>query len=268
MGRPKKATVDYFPHYCHHGKTLYILENLYGNDGYAFFYKLLEALGDSEGHYYDCRDATSWEFLQAKTRTDEITTCSILDKLSNMGIIDPELWKIRVIWMETFTSSIKDVYLNRRVSIPTKPMVSEFLHVETTHIEGVSTGENPQSKVKYSKVKKDMPESGLSLFDSFYQNYPVKKAKQDAIKAWKKINPENGTVELILQSIQRQKKHNEELKRKGEFVPEWPYPATWLNGRRWEDEVPDKQSMERPVFGLSDAAKERIEEIERKENGH
>lgn len=158
MGRPKKATVDYFPHYCHHGKTLYILENLYGNDGYAFFYKLLEALGDSEGHYYDCRDATAWEFLQAKTRTDEITTCSILDKLANMGVIDPELWKIRVIWMETFTSSIKDVYLNRRVSIPKKPMVSEFLHVETTP-SVVSTDENPQSKVKESKVKKNKEKS-------------------------------------------------------------------------------------------------------------
>lgn len=151
MARPKKGTVDYFPHYVHHGKTLYILENLYGNDGYAFFYKLLEVLADSEGHFYDCRDATAWEFLQAKTHTDEVSTCSILDKLSNMGIIDPELWKIRVIWMETFVHSIKDVYLNRRVSTPKKPIISEFLHVETTPIDAVSTGENPQSKGKESK---------------------------------------------------------------------------------------------------------------------
>ena len=49
MSRPRKAVVDYFPHYVNHGKTLFILEQKYGNDGYAFWFKLLEMLGGSDG---------------------------------------------------------------------------------------------------------------------------------------------------------------------------------------------------------------------------
>lgn len=270
MSRPAKATVEYFSHKCRHGRVLFVMESLWGNDGYAFFYKIYELLGDSEGHVFDLNKVGNREYLLTYTRLNGVSVDELLVKLSDLGIIDADLLKCGLIWSQCFVDDLDSVYSRRNITKPNKPSNADYCIQKPDSISNspISADTNPQSKVKYSKVKKDMPESGLSLFDSFYQNYPVKKAKQEAIKAWKKINPENGAVELILQSIQRQKKHNEELKRKGEFVPEWPYPATWLNGRRWEDEVPDKQSMERPVFGLSDAAKERIEEIERKENGH
>lgn len=41
----------------------------------------------------------------------------------------------------------------------------------------------------------------------------------------------------ILNAIAKQKQAKETAKANGEFFPEWLYPATWLNGRRWEDEV-------------------------------
>ena len=44
MARPLKQTVDYFPHYVNHGKTLLIIENEYGNTGYAFWFKVIELL--------------------------------------------------------------------------------------------------------------------------------------------------------------------------------------------------------------------------------
>lgn len=246
MARPKKGTVDYFPHYVHHGKTLYILENLYGNDGYAFFYKLLEVLADSDGHFYDCRDATAWEFLQAKTRTDEVSTCSILDKLSNMGIIDPELWKIRVIWMETFVHSVKDVYVNRRVSTPTKPNVSEFLHVETQDAK-VSTPENTQSKVKESKVKSSPLPGGTPSQDFL-----------DSIKAspaYKHIDLE---IELAKMDVWLSKPVNKRRKKTPTFI------LNWLN----KIEVPvNGNGKQQPAVGLTPDAEQRIREIEERENG-
>lgn len=66
MARPKKQTVDYFPHFVKCGRTIYILENRFGNDGYAFWFKLLEILGESEGHFYDCSNLSNWEYLLAK----------------------------------------------------------------------------------------------------------------------------------------------------------------------------------------------------------
>jgi len=265
MGRHTKATVDYFPHYVHHGKTLHIIQNLYGNDGYAFFYKLLETLGDAEGHYYDCRDETSKEFLAAQTHVEWITGAEILNKLCSMRIIDPELWKIEVIWMDSFVDSVKDAYRKRAISVPVKPQVSVFLPPEMQD-NGISTAGSTQSKVKKSKEEKDMPESGLSLFDSFYQKYPVKKAKQEAIKAWNKLKPENGTVQLILSAIQKQKDANETSKKKGEFVPEWPYPATWLNGRRWEDVI-QTTTESKISLGLSPDEEKFLNEQEERERG-
>ena len=65
MARPNKQTVDYFPHYCKHGKSLMILERQYGNDGYAGWFKLLEVLGSEPGHKYDTRFNNNMDFLSA-----------------------------------------------------------------------------------------------------------------------------------------------------------------------------------------------------------
>lgn len=121
MGRPKKNTVDYFPHKCDSGKTIFILEQKFGNDGYAFWFKLLELLGKTENHVYDCRNPDDFEFLQAKTRLSEETTNKILDLLSDLKAIDRDLWKIKVIWVQNFVNNLSALYSNRRVELPSKP---------------------------------------------------------------------------------------------------------------------------------------------------
>ena len=63
MGRPGKIIVDYFPHVTQPGKTMSILESGWGNDGYAFWFKLLELLGTTHGFCYDCHNPSDWEYL-------------------------------------------------------------------------------------------------------------------------------------------------------------------------------------------------------------
>ena len=153
MARPKKTTVDYFPHYCQHKKTMYILEQRYGNDGYAFWFKLLELLGDTEGHYINCNNEATWEFLQAKTRLDSNLCHEILNLLAKLDAIDPELWAQKVVWSQNFVDGIADVYKNRRTKVPSKPYLDSFYRQKPRQ-DGVSTDKNPQSKVKESKEKK------------------------------------------------------------------------------------------------------------------
>ena len=148
MARPKKQTVDYFPHSCVHKKTMFIVEQRYGNDGYAFWFKLLEMLGITEGHALDLKDEASWQFLQATTRLDEEKCTEILDLLSKLKAIDSELWHSeKVVWSDNFMEGIGDVYLKRTVDLPQKPGFSERKHNDS----GVSGDGNPQSKVKESK---------------------------------------------------------------------------------------------------------------------
>ena len=148
MARPKKQTVDYFPHSCNHGKTMFILEQKYGNDGYAFWFKLLEMLGGVEGHFLKFENGMDWEFLIAKTKLDKEKCIEILDLLSSLGAIDKELWKDKIVWSDNFIENIREVYRKRAVEIPLKP---SFGRKKPTS-NGINGGRNPQSKVEYSKV--------------------------------------------------------------------------------------------------------------------
>ena len=150
MARPKKKTVDYFPHSCTHGKTMFIIEQKYGNDGYAFWFKLLELLGDSPGHYIDLNDEAAQEFLQAKTRLGWDICKEILDLLAKLDAIDAELWEHNVVWSQNFVDGISDVYSNRRVETPSRPS----FYIQKPCVADISTGKNPQTKLKETRVNK------------------------------------------------------------------------------------------------------------------
>jgi len=99
-----------------------ILEERYGLVGYSFWFKLLERLGDTEGHYLDCTNPITWEYLQTKTRQDAETCHEMLTLLSTLGAIDQELWRDHsVVWCQNFVENIADAYRNRKVDIPAKP---------------------------------------------------------------------------------------------------------------------------------------------------
>ena len=74
-------------------------------------------------------------------------------------------------------------------------------------------------------------------FDRFWSSYPKKVAKQAAMKAWKKLNPNGITVVHIIDKLDEWKESDEWNRDGGQYIP---HPATWLNGRRWEDEVPKR----------------------------
>ncbi len=71
-------------------------------------------------------------------------------------------------------------------------------------------------------------------FDLFWEKYPRKTAKQQALSAWRKLKPDEKLVERIIAAIDKHKRSTQWTQDNGQFVP---YPATWLNGRRWEDEI-------------------------------
>ena len=51
-------------------------------------------------------------------------------------------------------------------------------------------------------------------------------------KAFFKLNPSEGLLEKMLEALERQKKSREWQEDGGQYIP---YPATWINGERWED---------------------------------
>jgi DnaD/phage-associated family protein len=162
MARPKSDTVDYFTHDSDASirRTLMLIEARFGVAGYTFWYKLLEWLGGSaEGHYFDAREPSDLELLARVCGSDVTTGTAILQKLADLGAIDPILWMHRVIWSQKFVDRLEDVYRKRRREVPSKPC---FYDENCKHprvkleISGEKTGvfvpKMPQSKLNKRKL--------------------------------------------------------------------------------------------------------------------
>lgn len=137
MGRPSKDTAEWFPHYTDHGKTMFILESRYQNDGYSFWFKLLEILGNSQGHYFRPGEPANMEFLKARTGLAEEKIQEILDLLATLEAIDPELWAHGIVWSQNFVEGLKPLYDRRKVPMPERPSFCDG----NTASEGVSDPE-------------------------------------------------------------------------------------------------------------------------------
>ena len=154
MSRIQKNVVSYFPHDANAsaGDTLTVLQSRFGNNGYAFWFKLLEKLASTEGHCLDCNCTTKWQLFVAKMGVDEITTVEMLNLLVEIQAIDKELWELKLIWCQNLVDNVSDVYKNRRRNIPQKPVTTKANAI-TTDDNDLTTGKSTQSKVKESKVK-------------------------------------------------------------------------------------------------------------------
>lgn len=73
-------------------------------------------------------------------------------------------------------------------------------------------------------------------FDAFWAKYPRKDNKQAAKKAWDKLRPDRATCVRMAAALELDKQSRQWTKDDGDYIP---YPATWLNQRRWEDEGVD-----------------------------
>ena len=157
MGRPVKTGVDYFSHDADASdrKTLTILTKHFGNDGYAAWFRLLEQLAKSEGHFYDCQNAENFEYLEAKFNLSGFSATEILDKLSEIGAIDADLWSNKTIWCGKFVDRLSEVYRKRGREVPVKP---NYCDRKASSAEDSATG-STQSRVEESIVKKSIEDS-------------------------------------------------------------------------------------------------------------
>lgn len=106
-------------------------------------------------------------------------------------------------------------------------------HLENPSVVIPSLENPPQSNTKQSNTKESKTKVHICDFDSFWSAYPKKKAKEAARKAWAKIKPDAELLKTILADVEARKLTQDWKKDGGQYIP---YPATYLNGKRWEDE--------------------------------
>ena len=82
-------------------------------------------------------------------------------------------------------------------------------------------------------------------FETFWSMYPRKIAKGAALKAWLKLTPLD--QQLAIDALPNHVKHWELKQTEKDYIC---YPATWLNGWRWLDEIdltPKKENKRPPL---------------------
>lgn len=102
---------------------------------------------------------------------------------------------------------------------------------------------NAKNKDKEKEIKKRVSKDTLkesAAFDSFWSAYPRHTNKKAAQQAFQKINPDSDLLNIMLQSVAAWKQSQQWTKDGGQFIP---HPATWLNGHRWEDELPKERAF-------------------------
>jgi len=122
----------------------------------------------------------------------------------------------------------------------------EFVSDSVSTLTNISTELAQTEEEEKEKVKKEYRESSDSLpqnlidFEQFWHQWPKKRGKQGAIKAWQKLKRDE--QELVMQDLlTRPTADDQWLKNNGEFIP---YPATYLNGKRWEDQYKKEKTFE------------------------
>ena len=149
MARKKKNHVDYFPHDTHQSKAVRTISKTYGNDGYAFYYKLRELLGRTENYNYDLSKETDWFDFLGEMDIEEQQAKELIEFLVTIGELDKEMWlKEKRLWSDSFMEGIVSVYDKRVAEIPHKYSFRDG---------------NTQSKVKDSKAKNSKEEKTILL---------------------------------------------------------------------------------------------------------
>ena len=73
-----------------------------------------------------------------------------------------------------------------------------------------------------------------TLFERFWCEYPKKVGKKDALKAFMRIANLEDTFPKLMDALAKFKTTPEWKMENGRYIP---YPATWIHGERWNDEI-------------------------------
>ena len=84
--------------------------------------------------------------------------------------------------------------------------------------------------------------NSIGDFDLFWKFYPRKASKDAARKAWNKLNPDQNIMKMIADNVRERVEKGEWRKDNQSFIL---HASTYLNQKRWEDEVVDQHTQTR-----------------------
>lgn len=132
-----------------------------------------------------------------------------------------------------------------KMSTKTDEYVGKLLRSSESDSDSLQrlSGESPdKSRTKSrlteeNRTEENRTDSESKAFNQFWSEYPKKKNKDSALKAFRKRKPDDRLLNQMLEGLDIAKRSPDWLKDEGKFIP---YPATWLNAGGWKDELVDE----------------------------
>jgi len=216
----------------------------FSHAGYVAWFGLIEIICKENGHNVTGKLEISPIYLKRKLRISTAKLEQIFNFCSGKVQQNPDksptkpkllFNKTKEKWSFEFPkiAELKDNYTKDLQASSKKLSHHKEVEEEVEEEEEIKTDDSTNKNVKNEKNKPKDNGEQEERFKIFYSAYPKKKGKVAAIKAWSKILPDETLLQTMLCAIEKQKRSHSWIKEGGEYVP---HPATWLNGRRWEDE--------------------------------
>ncbi len=180
-------------------------------------YSEITALCNESGYCW----ATNSYF--AKLYDVEIETISRwVSSLERFGYIIKNISKTegnkRELRLATYCSEDQEVLIKKSIAIDNKVKSIKVVNIIKNN----------------TSIKKETNKEKETDFDKFWAKYPKKKSKGYAEKAWKRLKPDRLLVDVILSELTLAVGSGDWQREGGQYIP---HPATWLNGKGWEDEI-------------------------------
>lgn len=132
---------------------------------------------------------------------------------------------------------IRDKSLYNNISCSNSEQNDCHLSGKTEQDESLVVQKADDRKAK-SPCPSMTPEQEDPMFDQFWEADPRKVGKRNAQKAFERLQVDKPLLDKMLRQIAHAKQS-----RQWQDVQYIPHPATWLNGRRWEDELPTEDEL-------------------------
>ncbi|MEK5277656.1 MULTISPECIES: DUF4373 domain-containing protein [unclassified Paenibacillus] len=262
MARPKKEGMEYFPHDTDavNDEKIEAMRALFGNDGYAFYFILLERIYRSGKGELDVSSFTVRTALIKKLGIDQDKFSPMLDAAFEIGLFDQVIYETRqcitssgVKKRHNEVESMRSKWRKKKSSSDEKEVIQE----ENNPIGGILSGENDeqqgfspekgtQRKVKESKGNKinknicgDPPTAeshgdGFHAdFERFWDVFPKarRRDKAKAFETWKKKVRASEREELI-RCTKFYAKDTNAIGKDGSFAK---MPTSYLNAGTYKD---------------------------------
>ena len=174
MARPIKEGMDYFPHDTDSSsdEKIELLTGIYGNDGYAFYFIMLERIYRNKDFCIDVSDAETkeemFQILSKKTRLSLEEFNKILKTSFKYGLFDKKLYEEKGIITSDGIQKRAGTVVAKRIAMQNryKKKISDSETKEEIKTETQQSKEK-ESKEKKIKEEKIIDELGVSCSSDF-----------------------------------------------------------------------------------------------------